>query len=140
MSEESTTPDLEDKVRRSIDAFPRGDFDAVMSPYTPNAVWDMSAVGLGVYEGREAIRGYFEEWRGSYEDFEQVLEEFHDLGNGVTLAVIRQRARLRSSSGFVEQRYPRVAIWSDALLERATTYNDIDEARAAAERLAEERE
>ena len=38
MSEESTTPDLEDKVRRSIDAFPRGDFDAVLTPYTPNAV------------------------------------------------------------------------------------------------------
>ena len=99
----------------------------------------MSAVGLGVYEGREAIRGFFEEWRGSYEDFEQVLEEFHDLGNGVTLAVIRQRGRLRSSSGFVEQRYGGVAIWSDALLERATTYNDVDEARAAAERLAAER-
>jgi hypothetical protein len=32
-----------------------------------------------------------------------------------------------------------VATWTNALIERTTTYPDIDEARAAAERLAQER-
>jgi hypothetical protein len=32
-----------------------------------------------------------------------------------------------------------VLIWRDRLIVRSTTYTDIDEARAAAERLAEER-
>jgi hypothetical protein len=32
-----------------------------------------------------------------------------------------------------------VLIWSDGLILRVTTFTDIDEARAAAERLAQER-
>jgi hypothetical protein len=39
---------------------------------------------------------------------------------------------------FVERRVAAVAVWADGLIERLTTYTDIDEARAAAERLAEE--
>jgi ketosteroid isomerase-like protein len=94
--------------------------------------------GLGAYEGRDAIRGLFDEWWSSYEDLQQLLEEVRDHGNGVTLAVARQRARLWGSGGFVEQRYRAVATWVDRLLERVTTYTDIDQARAAAERLARE--
>jgi ketosteroid isomerase-like protein len=139
VSEESTTADLEEALRRSIEAFNRRDFDAVMTIYTPDAVWDNSDGGLGVYEGRDAVRGFLEDWRRPYEDFEQAVEEFRDLGNGVTFGVGRQRARL-PGSGFVEVRYAGVAIWRDGLIERFTVYaTDIDEARAAAERLAEER-
>jgi ketosteroid isomerase-like protein len=103
MSQKSTTPDLELAVRRNLGAFNRRGFDAVMTIYTPDAVWDNSDGGLGVYEGREAVRGFLEDWRGPYQDFEQVLEEFRDLVNGVTFGVGRQRARL-PGSGFVELR------------------------------------
>ena len=136
MTEESTTPDLEEALRGSLGAVDRRDFDAAMALYAPNAVWD--ARGVGVYEGPEAIRGFFEAWQGSYEVFEPVLEEFRDL-NGVTLFVVRMRGRLPGSSGLVEQRFGAVGAWSHGLLERVTTYSDIDEARAAAERLGEER-
>ncbi len=139
MSEESTTPDLEEASRRILEAFARGDFDAVMSLYAPNAVWDMSPMGFVAYEDHEAIRGFFEDWWGAYEHYELVLEEFRDLGNGVTLAVIHQRARLPGSSGFVELRWAAVGVWADGLSGRTTAYTDIDEARAAAERLAQER-
>jgi hypothetical protein len=37
-------------------------------------------------------------------------------------------------------RYAVVATWVDGMIERFTTYTNIDEGRAAAERLAEERE
>jgi hypothetical protein len=62
-----------------------------------------------------------------------------DLGNGVSFSVIVMRGRLRGSSGWVEQRYAAVAIWTDGLIERTSHSFDIDEARAAAERLAGER-
>jgi ketosteroid isomerase-like protein len=137
--EKSTTPNLEEALRRSMGAVNRRDFDAAMTLYAPNAVWDASPMGLDVFEGREAIRGFFDDWWGSYEDFEQVLEEFHDLGNGVTRVVSRQRARLHGSSAFVELRYAAVATWIGGLVERVTVYSDIDEARADAERLAQER-
>ena len=110
-----------------------------MSFYAPHAVWDMSQGGLPVIEGREAIRDFFEEWLGAYDEYEQQAEEIQDLGNGVAFAVFLQRARPTGSSGWVEFRDARVLLWADGLIERVNAFLDIDEARAAAECLAEER-
>jgi ketosteroid isomerase-like protein len=139
MPEESTTPDRKELVRRNFEATNRRDFDALMSLYAHNAVYDGSPLGGLAYESREEIRGFLEEWWGLYEEFEITLEEFRDLGNGVTFSVARQHARLPDTSGFVELRSGHVNTWTDALIERSTIYTDIDQARAAAERLAEER-
>ena len=46
MSEESTTPGLEATLRRSLEALDRRDFDAALTAYLPDAVWDTS-VGVG---------------------------------------------------------------------------------------------
>jgi ketosteroid isomerase-like protein len=139
--EESTTPDLEEAARRVREALHRGDLDAAVAMYAPDAVWDVSLLGLeGVFEGREAIRGALEDLRAPYEDFEVVTEEFRDLGSGVTLTVFLMRGRPRGSTHFVEsRRIASVATWANGRIERNTTYTDIDEARADAERLAQER-
>jgi ketosteroid isomerase-like protein len=141
VSRESTTPDLEeDAHRRGIAAVGRRDFDEAPTVLTPDAVFDMSPMGGGVFEGRDAVRGLLEDWVAAYEDYEHVIEELRVLRNGVTYAILHQRGRLMGSSGFVELRYAAVAIWRDGLIERFTVYaTDIDEARAAAERLAQER-
>jgi ketosteroid isomerase-like protein len=139
MPEEPTTPDLEELVRRVNEDFNRGDFDAALATFTPDAVWDASPMGAGVVEGREAIRGDFEVWIGAYEEWEQSIEELRDLGNGVGLAVYLQRGRPVGSSEFVELRYAVVGTWRDGLVERVIVYADVDQARAAAERLAQER-
>jgi hypothetical protein len=47
MSKESTTPDLVELTRRVLDAADCGDFDAMMSVFDSEAVYDVSAVGLG---------------------------------------------------------------------------------------------
>jgi ketosteroid isomerase-like protein len=139
MPEESTTPYLE-LIRRVNEAFNRRDFDAALATFTPNAVWDFSSIGMGIFVGREAIRGLWEDWFDAFEDWEQVIEELRDLGNGVALAVYLQRGRPAGSSGFVETHYVAVGfVGGDGLTERITFYTDLDEARAAAERLAEER-
>jgi hypothetical protein len=57
----------------------------------------------------------------------------------VTFFVAFQRGTPTGSSGSVELGYATVSTWNDGLVERSTHYTDIDEARAAAERLAEER-
>ena len=137
MSAESTTPDLVELTRRSIGA--AEDIEAALSFYAPHAVWDASPWGMGVFEGQTAVRGFFEDWRSSYSGIERTAEEIRDLGNDVTFAVILQRARVGGSSGSVQLRYAAVAQWTDGLMVRNTTYTDIDEARAAAERLAESR-
>jgi ketosteroid isomerase-like protein len=133
------THDLEDAIRRLVEAGNRRDFDGVLAMYSRDAVVDNTPVGTGLFEGREAIRGDFEDWIAAYEDFEQTAEEVRDLGNGVTFGLFLLRGRLTASSAFVELRYAGVTAWTDGLIERVTTYIDIDEARAAAKRLAEER-
>ena len=109
--------------------------------WAPDGVLDLSQTALGTYEGHAAIRAFLEEAFGAYDDFQFEFEEVHDLGNGVAFAVPVLNARLAGSTGLVQGRYAAVSIWSDGLIERVTTYyyTDIDEARAAAERLAEER-
>jgi len=136
MVEEAVTPDRADLWRQAIKAGGRRDFDAMISVYAPDAVY----VGrVATYEGAAAIRSFFEDWIGRYEDFEAELEEFADLGNGVSHAVITQEGRPAGSSGDVSWRYAAVSVWVEGLLVQTTSYADPDEARAAAERLAKER-
>jgi hypothetical protein len=136
------TPDFEQKLRWFIEQFERGDFEAAVAIYSPEGVQDMSALGVGTFEGREAIREFLEDWREPYQDIELALEEVRDLGNDVTLTVLVQHARLPGSSVFLSVGGGGggwVAVWRDGLIERNTVYPESDEARAAAERLAEER-
>jgi len=141
MPEEPTTPDLEEAVRRAAAAFVRRDFEPMLALYSPDVVFDGSAVGGEVFEGREAVRGFLEDWADAFEPNEHgwEYEDFRELGKGVTFDVILQRARPTGSSGFVEFRYASVITWTDSRIERITFYTNTDEARAAAERLAQER-
>ena len=139
MADEAATPDLVELWRRLVEAARRHDLDAVMAFYAPDAVMDLSDAGLGIYEGVSAIRGFFEDWRGNYDELRIEAEEILDLDNGVVFAVMSQNARPVGSSGYVHGRYGVVAVWDAGLIVRTTNYFDVDEARVAAERLAEER-
>jgi ketosteroid isomerase-like protein len=136
---ESTTPDLVGMTRRLFEAGSRDDIDALMGFYAPNAVWDMSNVGIGTFKGVAAIRSFVEDWLGTWGDHKIEVEEIVDLGRGVVLSSLREEGRLVGSDGHVEQRRVGVSVWVRGVIERSTTFADIDEARAAAERLAEER-
>jgi ketosteroid isomerase-like protein len=133
------TPDLVELARRSVEALNRRDLDTAQRVYGPNSVWDNSAFGLGTNEGRTAIRGLLEDWLSPYEELHIEIEENLDLGNGVVLGVAVQKGRLRGSTGHLEVRYAVVIVFVGGIVERTQGYTDIDEARAAAGRLAEER-
>jgi ketosteroid isomerase-like protein len=136
MPEQSTTPDLVAVVRRQFEAVNRRDLDAVMSLCAPDGVYDTSH-GLGRYEGPAAIRGFLKEWWNAFEELRFELEEVLDLGNGVVFAVVRQDGRPAGSTGYVRAREAYVQQWVEGMCARVTTFGDIDEGRAAAERLAE---
>jgi ketosteroid isomerase-like protein len=140
MPEESTTPDLVELTRGFFEAASRRDLDAVMRLFAPDAVWETLSLGTS-FEGVAAIRGFFEDWGGAYEEFEMEMEEALDLGNGVVFAVTRLSARPAGSTGSaLMRRRPLAFIWMDGLVARGTTYADsVDEGRAAAEQLAESR-
>jgi ketosteroid isomerase-like protein len=139
VTEEPTTPDLAELWRRAVEAFARGDFDEAAAAYSERAVFDTSPLGIGIFEGREAIRSLFADWVEPYEEYEAECEDFRDLGNGVSFAVLLHGGRPGGSDGFVHIRHSYTMTWRHGLIERLTTYADIDEARAAAEGLAESR-
>ena len=62
-----------------------------------------------------------------------------NLGNGVQFVVGRMDGRPSGSTGWVQERWAFTSLWRAAKIMRVTVDNDIDEARAAAERLAQER-
>jgi ketosteroid isomerase-like protein len=139
MSEESVTPDVVELVRRQFEAGNRRDLDAVTSSFAADAVLDGRALG-DHFEGRAAIRGFIEDWFGNYEELEFGLEEVRDLGKGVVFAEVTQNGRPVGSAGHVRQHEAWVYVLVAGLVARFTVYGDIDEARAAADRLAAEGE
>ena len=139
MPEESATPDLVERSREMLEAANRGDFDAVISFFAPDAVWE-SWMGGDRFEGRAAIRERVEEWLGVFEDLEFKIEEILDLGRGVVFAVVRQDARPIGSAARVSTREAWVVVLERGMIVRRATFADIDEGRAAAERAVESRE
>jgi len=133
------TPDLVELVRKAFEAANRRDVDAVVSYYAQDAVWDMSTMGLGTFNGRAAIRDHFEDWFAPYEAWHSKVEEVRDLGNDIVFTVAYERARMTGGSGVIPRHVAFVLEFMDGLIVRAAPYSDIDQARTAAERLAEER-
>jgi ketosteroid isomerase-like protein len=139
-SEESATPDLVELMRSHFEAGARGDFDEIFESYAPDALYDMSRFDLGVFHGPAAIRAFIEDWVGMFEGLTGEAEEVRGLGSDVVLLVYHQEGRPLGSSGLLSARGAQVIRRVDGLIAGVTVYPDIDEARAAAERLAEERE
>jgi ketosteroid isomerase-like protein len=136
------TRDLVELVREQAEAANRRDLNAVMNAFAEDAI--MTGEGRAPdppSEGRAAIRRVIEDWFDAFEELHFEFEEISDLGNGVVFGVLIQEGRLVGSGAHVGQREGWVYVWARGLIARLeTTYFDIDEGRAAAERLAEERD
>jgi ketosteroid isomerase-like protein len=137
MSHEHTTSTALEQARRSFEAADSGDYDWMISFYGPDSVFDMSPWGLGTHKGLVAIRAFFKDWIGAFEEFEMKLEELEDLGNGVVFAVANQRARSAGSTNALRLRHAAVSVWEDGVAMLVVNYADIEAARAIATALAE---
>ena len=136
MSQESTTPDLVELVRKQLEALDRRDVDGVMNNVAEDGVLEGRVEEV---EGRAAIRRFLvEDWFRAYEELNYELEEVSDLGGGVVFAVVIQDGRPVGGDGRVRQREGWVYLWVGVSIARLTT-SEVDQARAAAERLAEQR-
>jgi ketosteroid isomerase-like protein len=129
---EFTTPGPVELVRKQLEALDRGDLDKVMSSVAEDGVLDGRA---DFFEGRAAIRGFLDDWFRAYEELGFELEEVSHLGSGVVFAVVIQDGRLVGSAGRIRQREGWVYLCVGGSIARLTT-SDVDQARAAAERLA----
>ena len=139
MPEEATTPDLLELTRLAFEAANRRDLDAVIGFFASDTVFE-GRDGWNNLRGRVAFRSFLEDWFGAYEELEFKLEDVRDLSNGVVFVVVAQDGLPVGSAGHghFRQREGWVFLWERGLIARLST-QDIDEARAAAERLAESR-
>jgi ketosteroid isomerase-like protein len=120
------------------------DIDALMGFYTPDVVWDSSETGLGTYEGVAAVREFIQSWWLTWEEhhhkIEEILDsEILDLGFGVTFVARWGEGRPLGSTASVQARAGHVAEWKQRMVTWIKSYLDPDGARAASERLAQER-
>ena len=138
MPDESTTPDLAERVRGFWASATDRDWDAILAFYQADAVWDMTPMGLGTYADAVTMRGLWDDWVSAYEELALDVDA-RDLGGGVVLAVLNQNARPVGSTAHVQARQSLVYLWEHGKVTRVTVYTDIDQARAAAARLAQAR-
>jgi hypothetical protein len=141
MSEESTTPGPLQMLLRYREAVRAGDRDTEMSMWAPDAVWDMSNLGLGTFEGWPAILSFKEEWGNRYETYSTEIEEFLDLGNGVAFLTLSEIGYPVGGAPDVrvEESWGYAYVFEERKIVRMVCSRDIDGARAVAERLAEAR-
>ena len=140
MTEESTTPDLVERARAMFAAGDRGDIDAAIEFFAPDVVWEMVGSGIRI-DGAASLRDFMQDWVNRYDDYQWRAEEALDLRNDVVLVVYFDSGRPGGSTFTVQERGVVVIEWSGGLIVRVTDfdYDQIDEALAAAERLARER-
>jgi ketosteroid isomerase-like protein len=130
------TQDLVLLTRRSMEASNRGDFDASATMFAPDAVFDVSAVGVGIFHGRDAIHAYLADWMGSYES--QELREWHgeELGGGIVFVVSLLESRPLGSESTVQERWAFTVTWEGSAISRVVADTDVAAAREDAERRA----
>jgi ketosteroid isomerase-like protein len=115
MSEEPATLDLVGRWRQAAEAAYRGELDATMRIFAPDAVWEVQPLGIS-HRGASAIRSFVEDWLSAYESYEDDQEEGFDLGNGVTFVVSRLDARPVGSPGRMRERWSFTALWAAGMV------------------------
>jgi ketosteroid isomerase-like protein len=100
----SVSEDNVELVRRSMEAFARGDLDAFLAAHDPETEWRTAAdePNPETYRGHEGLRRLAAEiseaWAGRFDEV-MTFEDFIDLGDWV---VVPWTARLRGRSSGIE--------------------------------------
>jgi ketosteroid isomerase-like protein len=114
-------------------ALTAGDVESAMERMDPEIVFDWSRSNspyAGVYEGRAAVRGLFEEFRSAFEGMEYFTEEWIDAGDRL-VRIGGVRGRGRGSGIQVTMAGAQVVEFSGDRATRVTLYQTKDEALAA---------
>jgi ketosteroid isomerase-like protein len=104
-------------VHEIIGALNRGDVDGMLERMHPDFEWrplESSPVAGGVYRGHEQVRGYVEDWLGTFEDLRIELEAPTEVGDHI-VAVVHGRARGRASGLELNNRFCQVWTLRDGL-------------------------
>ena len=120
-------------IRRSTDAFNRGDREAALADYAPEAEWHTTGrfTDEGVYRGREGLERL---WAETHEDMEMNLSmsDIHAVAKDKVFAAPLAAGQGRRSKARYEQPMWFVYTLRDGLIVRVETYTDSAQALEAA--------
>jgi ketosteroid isomerase-like protein len=120
-------------VRRSFDAFIRGDFEEAMREFHPDIAYDLTHISPDgqLYEGHEGVRTGMRRWLGAWAEYRMEVDEYVDAGDSVVI-LFRESGRGKGSGVRIEQSVAGVWALRDGKVVRVTPFLDRSEARRAA--------
>jgi ketosteroid isomerase-like protein len=126
-------PDREGTLRDAIDAVNRGELESAIELFHPDAEWRSPEEWLEreVYRGYDGIREIGKLWLDNFDDYRWDVERMVTAGD-TTVVLARQRGRSKEHGVPLEAALGFTFEWSGERVIRAATYNDWDEALAAA--------
>jgi ketosteroid isomerase-like protein len=121
-------------VRKSCDAWLRGDLDAVFEVNHPEVGWDTTHfegwMENKVYRGRDEVMRFLKEWLASWDTYEAGVDQLVDAGDRV-VAFWWQRMTGRGSGVPVKLDSAQVWTIKDGQVIHIDNYTDRAEALAA---------
>jgi ketosteroid isomerase-like protein len=128
--------DLVELTRRSMMDANDSDFAAAAAVFADDAVFDVSDAGIGRFEGRDAVRGYLEDWIGSFERQGFTSWEGTDLGAGYVFVDAVFEGSPAGSDAHVRERWAFRVRWDHGRISEVLAAQDVVAALEAARSLA----
>ena len=121
-------------VRRTCEAYARGDWAAAAEPLHPEIVWDASTYTAWpdspTFRGKDGVLDFFRRFLGTWDEYEVSFEEFIDLGD-VVITIALDRGVGKVSGVEVTRRFAQVWTMKDGQAIAWTAYPDRESALAA---------
>jgi ketosteroid isomerase-like protein len=119
-------------VKECTRQFAAGDLDGWRDHFSPEVVWDASAMpSSGVFRGHRGIEEFFGDWLVSWTDYQVEFTEYLDLEDGVVV-VFRQAGTGRVSGLRVEGVFHSVWDVDGSKVVRVRLFEDREQALEAA--------
>jgi ketosteroid isomerase-like protein len=122
-------------VRRSWDAWLRGDLPGVLSEYDPEVVWDLRHFRdspESEFRGTENVEGFFNEWFAVWDDYEVGVDEILAAPDGRVVTLYWQRGKGRASGLAMHEASALITTVRDGKITHIQIYDDRAEALEAA--------
>jgi ketosteroid isomerase-like protein len=107
------------------------DVEEALTYADPGIVWN--PIEESPTQGHDAVRASLERWKGEWDDYELMPEEFVDRGDHVVVTV-RMRGRGRGSGVEIDARFYDVYTLRDGKIVRMDQFTDRSQALEAVER------
>lgn len=120
-------------VREMLERFLSNDFDAALSAFDAEVVWDGTNLPDGrISSGVDSVVDHITRWAETWDTWELELEDVIDAGGDQVIAFTRERGRMKTGIE-LDERHSELYRLRDGKIVYRKGFSDADEALEAAE-------